>query len=77
MRNFHLKILHYSVLADKATGGTRMYQIMYLYVSTNTYYDSKDEKVFTKIEHNADENCHVGLLNKQTDLYKALKKHTY
>ena len=67
---------YYSALADEATGATGMYEILYLYVSTNTYYDGRDE-VFAKIGHHADENCHVALLSKQTDLYKALKQYTY
>ena len=50
-------------------------QILYLYASIKTY-DGKDE-VFARIERDADKNCNVGLLSKQTDLYKALKKHLY
>ena len=64
---------YYSALADEAT---KSYEILYLYASTNTYYDSED-KVFARIERDADKNCYVGLLSKQTNLYKALKKHLY
>ena len=50
--------------------------ILYLYVSTSTYYDD-NIKVFKKMKEHAESKCNVGLLTKLSDMYCAFIKYQY
>lgn len=51
-------------------------KILYVYVSTSTYYDNNCD-VFNKMQDHAANKCYVGLLSKQSNLYNTFIRYQY